>query len=390
MCIFKENLKIITGKLIESIWKEKLRPENIKERIKEAYNEIYRGNFEEIRELDEEQMHNSFLCSGNSTDRRISEAIVSSMNRSRNNIKESDMPVKIFENAEANSKQFISDLNEKSNDDNKKVNDDNALFQKYNNISNSQNLSKSKKEHSRIYRKGKSFALHNTGVNDANLDMVKVFEREKHYAKEASNNINHCNDNIINNKSSFTENNSFLGKNQTRSINNVPSSVFKNDRKMHVRSFDKVPERNLKQTLKMSSLKTNQTFNINLNKSLNINPVAKPSPFIKDQYNTAIKTKRRRDNRINNSKFDSIDKKRKQPIKNPAKDQILKLSFKKFHLRNRSVNLSRRNHQNIEIFSDKRAHMNTLSKMGNKDDENTILTKKKNFLKLKSFKYDHY
>ena len=56
-CIFKENLKLIAAMLIESVWKEKVKAEKIRETIQAACNDIYRGEFEEIKELDEEQMY---------------------------------------------------------------------------------------------------------------------------------------------------------------------------------------------------------------------------------------------------------------------------------------------------------------------------------------------
>lgn len=53
--IFKENLKIITGSLIDTLWNEKVRTERIQQTIQKAQQEINKGTFEEIIELGEEE-----------------------------------------------------------------------------------------------------------------------------------------------------------------------------------------------------------------------------------------------------------------------------------------------------------------------------------------------
>jgi hypothetical protein len=53
--IFKENLKIITGSLIDTLWNEKVRTEKIQQTIQKAQQEINKGTFEEIIELGEEE-----------------------------------------------------------------------------------------------------------------------------------------------------------------------------------------------------------------------------------------------------------------------------------------------------------------------------------------------
>ena len=53
--IFKENLKIITGSLIDTLWNEKVRTEKIQQTIQKAQQEINKGTFEEIIEMEEEE-----------------------------------------------------------------------------------------------------------------------------------------------------------------------------------------------------------------------------------------------------------------------------------------------------------------------------------------------
>lgn len=59
--IFKENLKLITNYLIDAIWNEKVNSEKIQQTIDWATQLIYKGNFEEIQEEDEEHLYNSWL-----------------------------------------------------------------------------------------------------------------------------------------------------------------------------------------------------------------------------------------------------------------------------------------------------------------------------------------
>ena len=52
--IFKENLKILSISLIENIWKDKISDKKIDKTINTASKNVYKGPFEEIKELDEE------------------------------------------------------------------------------------------------------------------------------------------------------------------------------------------------------------------------------------------------------------------------------------------------------------------------------------------------
>ena len=70
--IFKENLKIITGSLIDTLWNEKVRSEKIQQTIQKAQQEINKGTFEEIMELgeDEENYLSSEIVSKRETNKR--------------------------------------------------------------------------------------------------------------------------------------------------------------------------------------------------------------------------------------------------------------------------------------------------------------------------------
>ena len=72
--IFKENLKIISNSLIDAVWKNKIEAGKIQDTIRSAFDQIYRGSFEEIEELDEEQFYNSWINSQANTERLLSDA----------------------------------------------------------------------------------------------------------------------------------------------------------------------------------------------------------------------------------------------------------------------------------------------------------------------------
>ena len=80
--IFKENLKLITVKIVEQIWSDKMKGDNIQETIKVAMDEINKGKFERILEVDEEMNYSSGFHSYRSGDKFINESKYSQMKRS--------------------------------------------------------------------------------------------------------------------------------------------------------------------------------------------------------------------------------------------------------------------------------------------------------------------
>jgi hypothetical protein len=56
------------------IWKDKVKTDKLSETIQNAYCEMFRGTFDEIKELDEEYIYASGIHSGDNTDRLLSEA----------------------------------------------------------------------------------------------------------------------------------------------------------------------------------------------------------------------------------------------------------------------------------------------------------------------------
>lgn len=72
--IFKENIKLICGALIESTWRENLRAEKVDETIQQAKRDMLRGNFAEIKETEEEHIC-SQLISGEESERVLSQRL---------------------------------------------------------------------------------------------------------------------------------------------------------------------------------------------------------------------------------------------------------------------------------------------------------------------------
>ena len=113
-CIFKENLKLITNSLIDSIWKEKMKGDRIKDTIQSAICEIYRGNFDVIKELDEEQLYNSWIKSGENTERILSENNLSALHKNLSGRNTSPKNVSAFEdNYEDKPELLVSDIYDK-------------------------------------------------------------------------------------------------------------------------------------------------------------------------------------------------------------------------------------------------------------------------------------
>ena len=72
-CVFKENFKLIASSAIESIWRSKLSPENIRSTVQRAIYDSYKSNFADIEELDEEQISSSWVNSEKETERMLSD-----------------------------------------------------------------------------------------------------------------------------------------------------------------------------------------------------------------------------------------------------------------------------------------------------------------------------
>jgi len=104
---------MIASSLIDTIWKEKTKPEKIQETIQSAFCEIFRGAFDEIKEDDEEQLYNSYIYSGMNTHRLLSDNNLSSIKKNSSEIKNTQDNINMFyETDEERSKKWDNDFYE--------------------------------------------------------------------------------------------------------------------------------------------------------------------------------------------------------------------------------------------------------------------------------------
>lgn len=81
LAVFKDNFKVISGLIIDSLLKERLQDGNIKETIKQAIEEINKGNLESIMELSVENLTSSRLRSNLNTERLLLQSSLSARQR---------------------------------------------------------------------------------------------------------------------------------------------------------------------------------------------------------------------------------------------------------------------------------------------------------------------
>lgn len=110
-CVFKENFKLITASAIDSIWRTKLSPENIRSTVQRAIYDSYKSNYVEIEELDEEQISSSWVNSEKETERMLSDDNLSSA-KLFSQTKESTSELKVSQ-TKLDKMLLISDLTEK-------------------------------------------------------------------------------------------------------------------------------------------------------------------------------------------------------------------------------------------------------------------------------------
>ena len=122
---------------MDQVWSDKVRGENIQETIKVAMNQINKGNFEEIIELEEEQNYSSGFHSYRSGERFINESRYSQLKESIITEEDAETNNSGLNNTEKQifSSEFVSELEE---DGKKSQNDRNSLTMLYDMDSNYQ------------------------------------------------------------------------------------------------------------------------------------------------------------------------------------------------------------------------------------------------------------
>lgn len=382
MGIFKENLKLIVNTLIESICKEKLSNESIKQTIQEAYDEIYRGKFEAIKELDEEQLYSSIYCSGNNTERRKSEAMPVSMKKGTNEERAWDKPTDTLTDEIVDSKLLISDIYDRSTSDNKNQHEIEANPGEAND-----KTIKGHKKHESI-KINDIDKLNDNNTNDsANQsdvykdEFAEACENEYSYSNEKWDNNNDTERDGSENTSLHHEFNTNSDKKQNNNKHNIHPSLLKNSRRVQMRSFDQGLNGNIKEQIKMCSLRNTRMPKRNLKKSSQVGDNIKPSPFLKEQYHTTMSNNIRKEKSLHLSKPDLNKLKNKPLNKNSAKEYHLKLSLNKFHARNRSANSINRKRQVVDTSLSKRLNNQIEGEHNSKEDEETDMLRQNNFYK---------
>lgn len=337
-CIFKENLKIIVSSLIESVWKDKIRSEKIKETIKSACNEIYRGKFEEIKELDEEEMYNSWMNSRINTEKGKSESKEDKEKGKEVDLRKGKSLSLLAEDDEVHSNMIISDIYDKANCDKRLKDCDRELHL-------------GPREHQAI---PKSTDVEVSGVS--NLKSLNLKSRIKTTRSDSENlgrlglsdirdtpNVNKSR-NSLNNKPQLKERKYLDVEDSSSDIEEAenqgdsPLLQFRGHPKSQMRSFDRTVNQSLKMNSKAANLVIDEPRYINPKHSSTIREIKRSNMCLKEQYYTNVQNNVKRDRKANTSKIDLIDQKLKHSIKQSTKECHFKLSLTKMHARNRSAN----------------------------------------------------
>lgn len=159
------------------VWNDKIRSEKIQEAVKNSMNYIYKGDCEEIKELDEEDFNSSIIHSGDNTDR-----IDSDLGNKDNICKKigdefffSDKKIK-----NGNFNEFRDDdeeFNEISNKNNEvvKIKIEKKMKNKENFVINNQSIQKDSKINK------KTDFLKNFGNEEQSNNQIKKFELENRF-----------------------------------------------------------------------------------------------------------------------------------------------------------------------------------------------------------------
>lgn len=337
--------------MIESIWKDKVRSENIKETIQSAFNEIYRGNFEEIKELDEEQMYNSWINSKSNTERIKNDSKGVSLKKRITEHKD-ERTITVFSDEQEDEPQLeVIGLYEKKLIENEIK--DNAATNLNIDIRD-----KPSKHHNGMKRRTKvnrSDSENLAGIKHCNVkEPIEIFQQMKDSKFTGNFRVHEPIDLSDDNTSSENEGMKVQA--------HLPTSYFKEYTKKHMRSFDK----NSNQNMRINNRTINGTIddlkNTSIKHTTTLRDYKRPHICLKEQYYTNIQNKIRRD-KHNTSKTDVIDQKLKHSIKYTTKEYNLRLSLNKMHVRNRSANSIRcksyledngSNKNDMNVVTDKR------------------------------------
>jgi len=368
-CIFKENLKVIAAMLIESVWREKVKAEKIKETIKAAFNDIYRGEFEEIKELDEEQLYSSLLNSGNNTERMKSDPFLIKGAPQKN---EFVIELKAKHKTEE-ARPRVHDLkpqrdfnvpSRKSNERRKKSTKSTekeqpareTMFETMECPQTPQVANNSGK-----YSKDKSPQVKVIDIRDAYEEECMV--SEEHISDEVAHSTDHAEEKVLLSASKSS--------NQQHAV--LPSSVLKNRNRKHMRSFDRVAPAKSKPVTKTSSFKNERQRHKKVSNGTYIRDFKSSVTFFKDQHITNANNTVRKDARAGGSKVSSTDAKFKKNVSTSIHESHFKMKLSKMHARNRSTN-SLNGRSSDENFYSKLDQFKTINRRRGKGEEYEVMS----------------
>ena len=322
------------------MWKEKVKTAKIKETIQAAFNEIYRGNFEEIKELDEEQMYNSWMNSRCETERIKTESHGTSVKKRIIDEKNDDKSISGFKGDDLEEPQMlVSDIYDKNTANKNQI----AWDKEETKI----NVSQPKTDPIVIIGTGSK----NPIKSQQGRQKVKIVkpggehmdnQKQMYIAHEGEYDISgfrrpderklriHETDDV-------SDGNSSVEGEILKQPQNQSSSYFKGLTRRQMRSFDRNSH--------MSGV-NNKTFShtnddykaLNSKYTTTIREARKQNICLKEQYFTNFNNKIKKDHKLTNSKLDLVDHRLKQSIKHVTRDYNLKMSLNKMHYRNRSAN----------------------------------------------------
>ena len=318
--IFKENLKIITNKLIDTIWKEKIKSETIQQTIQKAFCSMYRGGFEEIKELDEEHLYNSWVNSCENTERMLTDPLGSSQKiNSIKNIIEDEKPEILFEEKE-NKGDLHNSIELPKQDDTKIVN---LEIPKY----YYQNFGKTKKE--KKMSPPKNFLKEEPKKNKSDKKKVKSFfcrnkDVEEIYMPE---------DEKKSSKGSINKHNSVDIKPRKKNNRNLSTKIKKLENEVPKHGFDLFEnqlkslhfktksEESRNHQMKKLKKRYNKSFKHDFNEKKMFHSTRNPLKYLPKHSNLTSGS--------NNTKKNKNNQNEHKEVKNKLKKRIKKLFKKK-------------------------------------------------------------
>lgn len=317
--------------IIESIWKEKLQSANIQKTIQNAYSAIYKGNFDEIEELDEEQYYNSqrntFRLSSEPSESLIEfdKSSAKNMKKTRHNINEinketviksyDDIKIKpdttdissIKNNTMVQARQVLKEINDMVDNNNTEMND-----QPFNDDIGTKNKIDEK-------------------LFNSSLDQAKCNSLEDKTKPKLKENGLAC---------KFASNGRSPARKDTEEIGYLVTHspmLMRTLTKSHAKSYEKNANSKFKQSVKLENFKSDQIKHANVKKLTQNDNNKNNTLFYKDQYFTSNNNYFKKENTSKKIKNDYIVEELRESLMNPQQKQSFNITVTKMHGKNQSA-----------------------------------------------------